>query len=194
MMRSLLQVLVCFTLCILLAAQQPLAEAQQSITQATPATAGARAIAPIPVALSDGTRVELTALDPLSAARVNVGSAVRFEVARDVQANGVTTVGVGTLVMGTVTKVRFGSARAHRGDELRIRLGEPAAGRNIRLQLGTISPPEQVDRDEGDEVGPGMAGPGMGGMGLFGPATKGQAIALTIALGFIALVMAAWVK
>jgi hypothetical protein len=126
----------------LLAAQQTIADAQQQAAQPpAPSTSVTTLVDPILITTSNGTKVELGALDSLSASNTIVGQTVRLAVTGDAMNNGATAIRAGTPVNGIVTKVRYGSYKSNRGDQLDVRLTDLAPGTLVRLRLATISPP-----------------------------------------------------
>jgi hypothetical protein len=133
----------------LLAAQQTITDAQQQTAQppafSAPVT---KLVQPILIATSNGTKVELSVMDSLSAANTILGQPVRLVVTRDAVDNAGTIIRAGTPVNGIVTRVRYGSFRSNRGDQLDVRLTGLAPGKLIRLQLATISSPEPTYPDE----------------------------------------------
>jgi hypothetical protein len=149
MIRSLFQCLLCISLCPLLAAQQIIADAQQQATQQpAPPAVVTTLVQPVVITTPAGISVELAALDALSAANATVGQRVSLAVARDAINNGATAISAGTPVNGIITKVRYGSYKSNRGDQLDVRLIDSAPGTLVKLRLATISSPEPTYPDE----------------------------------------------
>jgi hypothetical protein len=184
MIRSLLQTVLCISLCPLLAAQQTIAGVQQQAPQQpAPAAAVATTVQPILIATAHGTQVELSTLDSLSAADATLGEPVRFAVTRDVVVNGATVFPAGMAVNGTITKVRYGSYRTNRGDELNIRLTDLEPGKLIKLRLTAISSPERTY--PGDPAYPAYPGYPM----MHGPSQKGVVIFTIIMVALLTLAL-----
>ncbi len=114
MIRSLLQAVVCITLCPLLAAQQVPAEAQPQAAQlAAPATTAATPAQPAPIALPNDTNVEPTVPDPEPAATAVHASSSPYAVGQEVADGGPATVHAGMPASGTTAKTKRFFHRRH---------------------------------------------------------------------------------
>jgi hypothetical protein len=168
--RKLYQAVLCFMLCPLLAAQETIGDAHQQNSQPSAATAAVtRLVQPLLIATSHGEKIELAVLDPLSASNTIVGQTVRLSVARDAVNNEGIAIRAGTVVNGIVTRVRYGSYKSNRGDQLDVRLTDLTPGTLVRLRLANISPREPTYGDDPAQSYRGsatMMGPGSRGLWL----------------------------
>lgn len=143
MIRSLIQAVLCISLCPLLIALPVAAETQPQA--ATPAAPEAVSTLPLPATLDfvKGRKIQLVAQKPVSMEMARTGAPFQFVVDKDVAVDGVTVIHAGTPVTGVIAKVNRGSYERNRDGYLDLRLSEPAGGPPIKVRLSGI-PPEQV--------------------------------------------------
>jgi hypothetical protein len=149
MIRSLIQAVLCISLCPLLIALPVAAETQPQA--ATPAAPEAVSTLPLPATLDfvKGRRIQLVAQKPVSMEMARTGAPFQFVVDKDVAVDGVTVIHAGTPVTGVIAKVNRGSYERGRDGYLDLRLSEAAGGRPVTVRLGGI-PPEPVYRVAAD--------------------------------------------
>ena len=135
MHRSLLHAVVCSSFCPLLAVQQIRAQAPQDSQLSVP---------PLPVTIfaqpayavgPDASIIRLEAAEGATFAKEKVGASFRFVVDHDVELGGVTLLRAGEPMTGTVTAVKRGSARRHRGGQLDVQLSDVVDGNQVVVRL-----------------------------------------------------------
>jgi hypothetical protein len=120
------------------------AVASAQVLPDSPQPASSAAIAsPEFITIPKDTEVELVALEQISSAETKLGSTVQFAVAKDVIVDGTTVIHAGTLVNGTVTKVKRGSSKKHKWGYLRIDLSRVSVGSQTNLSLTGIFPQDR---------------------------------------------------
>jgi hypothetical protein len=81
--------------------------------------------------------LELTAVNPLEFANAVQGTAIEFQVVRDVSVKGIVVLRAGTRIEGTVSKVHKGKRRIRKGVPAPL-VQEVALGKSLRLELRSM--------------------------------------------------------
>jgi hypothetical protein len=135
MIRTTLQAALCFCLSPLLAAQQVQAQTPQGTQLSVPPLPVTTFDQPAYLVGLDGSIIRLEAAEGTTFAGEKVGTSFRFIVDHDVVIGGVALLRAGDPTTGTITAVKRGSARRHRGGQLDLQLSDVADGNRVMVRL-----------------------------------------------------------